>query len=117
MAFLTEANIVFVDEPLVLYRQHVNDAIGAKNLSASDRIRFNVKRIIRGELKAAKKTNIESPRLQAKEVYKTQLGSRERRDFIRQFYEIGSRNKAQRICFYICHFHHVYRLWWMLLWV
>lgn len=117
VACLTGANVVYVPESLVLYRQHSNNTIGAKNLSTFDRIKFNLNRIWTGELKAAKKQNIETPRQQAKELFETGFGSEEKRAFLKQFYDIGSKNKFSRIFFYLQNFWNVYRLWWMVLWV
>lgn len=117
VACLTGANVIYVPESLVLYRQHSNNTIGAKNLSTFDRIKFNLRRIWTGELKAAKRQNVETPRQQAKELFETGFGSEEKRVFLKRFYEIGSKNKLYRIAFYLQNFRNVYRLWWMVLWV
>ena len=115
-AFMTDSRLIFVNESLSLYRQHSNNTIGAKNLSTIDRIVFNVKRVFSGTLKAEKKNNLETPRVQAKEMYDCGIGSDEKRLFVKEFAEIGSRNKISRICFYIRNFHNVHRLWWMVIW-
>lgn len=117
LAYLTEAQVIYVPETLVLYRQHSDNTIGAKDMSTLDRIKFNLKRIWTGELRAAKKPNIETPRQQAKELYDTKMGTSDKRSFLKSFYEIESRNKLSRVGFYLQNFHGVYRLWWMVLWV
>lgn len=117
LAFLIEADIIFEDEPLTYYRQHSNNTIGAQNMSSVDRLRFNLKRILNGEIKASKKKNLQSPRQQAMELYNTGFGNQHKREFIKEYYWIGQKNKMRRILFYAKNFHDVYRLWWMLLWV
>lgn len=117
LAFLVDAEIVYIDKPLILYRQHANNTIGAQNLFLIDRLKVNIKRIINGKIKSAKKSNLQSLHYQAMELYKTGLGSINKREFIKKFYMIGSKNKLRRVLFYVQNFHHVNRLWWMLLWV
>lgn len=116
-ALMTDAKFIFVDEPLVLYRQHPENTIGAKNLSTIDRVQFNLKRLLSGSLIEAKKRNIQTPRLQGKELFSSKIGTPDKLLFVKRFSEIGGKNKFNRIAFYLTNFHSVYRLWWMLIWV
>lgn len=116
IALMTESRLIYVKESLGLYRQHSANTIGAKNLSTIDRILFNVKRVLSGTLRAEKKKNLETPRLQAKELWRCGIGSVEKLSFVKEFAEIGNYNKLRRMVFYLRNFHHVYRLWWMVVW-
>lgn len=117
IAYLTQADIVYLQEPLVLYRQHAANAIGAKDMSTVDRIRETMKRFVNGNLRAIKKEQLESPRRQAEEIFKTGLGSLDRRVFVDEYSQIGKRNKLRRIVFYVRNIQNVHLFWWMLLWV
>ncbi len=117
VALNTDSRMVYIDCPLGLYRQHAENTIGAKNQSTADRVRFNIKRILNGTLATEKKRNITSPRIQAKELYNTGFGSKEKRDFVLKYVNIGDKNKLSRTLFYLKNFQNVYRMWWMLLWV
>ena len=117
MALVTDARMIYINKPLGLYRQHSSNAIGAKEQSTVDRVRFNLKRILDGTLRAEKKKNLSTPRLQALELYETGIGAEDKRQFVKQYAEIGKRNKISRIDFYLKNFQDVYRMWWMLIWV
>lgn len=115
-ALMAGMELVYVHKPLALYRQHSQNAIGAKDLSTVDRIIFNVKRIFNGTLRGEKKKNLESPRIQARELYECGLVPSDKRSFVKKFITIGSKKKPVRVFFYLRHFRHVYRLWWMAIW-
>ena len=117
MALVNDTRMVFVDKPLGLYRQHSSNTIGAKDQSTADRIYFNLKRIVDGTLRTEKKKNLFTPRLQALELYETGVGAEDKRQFVREYADIGKRNKICRISFYLRNFQDVYRMWWMLIWV
>lgn len=115
-ALMSDVKLIFLNESLGLYRQHSGNTIGAQNLSTKDRIVFNIKRFFSGTLGAEKKNNLETPRIQAKELYDCGIGSDERLLFVKKFAEIESKNKISRMWFYLRNFHHVHRLWWMAIW-
>ena len=117
MALITDARMIFVNKQLGFYRQHSTNTIGAKEQSTVDRVRFNLKRILDGTLRVEKKKNLSTPRLQAQELYETGIGSEDKRQFVKQYAEIGKKNKISRIGFYLKNFQDVYRMWWMVLWV
>lgn len=117
IALLTDTKLVYVNKPLGLYRQHSGNTIGAKDQAVADRIKFNAKRIIGGTIRAEKKKNIMTPRLQAQELYNLEIGNEIKRKFIKNYAEIGNKNKISRLIFYVKNFHNVYRIWWMLIWV
>lgn len=117
LAKLTDSAFVFIDKPLIMYRQHHDNTIGAKDNSRAARISFNLKRIFNGTIRKAKKENLESRRIQAEELYDTGFGDSSKRTFIKQYIDITNRNKFARMGFYNRSFKNVYRLWWMILWV
>lgn len=117
LAYLIEADIIFVNQALVYYRQHSDNTIGAKKLTTMDRIKENTRRLFSGELRSVKKINLQTPRDQAKELYLTGLGEQNKRDFLKEYSCIGDKCKLLRVLFYICNFKNVYRMWWMLFWV
>lgn len=117
IALISDSRLVYVNKSLGLYRQHSANTIGAMNQSTIDRICFNMKRIINGTLKTEKKKNIMTPRRQAFELYEIGIGDETKREFVREFATIESKNKISRIIFYLKNFKDVYRMWWMLIWV
>lgn len=116
VAFQTNAKILFLDQPFVLYRQHANNVIGVKNLSARDRVIFNLKRVLNGSIAKEKKWNLESPRIQATQVKYIKFTNEDAQKFALAFAALSDKNKIHRMAFYLRHFRHTYRLWWMVLW-
>ena len=116
VAYMCESTILFVNRSLMLYRQHGNNTIGINDKNILKRIQYNLNQLISGELSLEKKTFKQSPRVQASELQFLKQANSERLAFAKEFSEIGEYNKLKRIVFYLKNFHHVYRLWWIVLW-
>ena len=116
-ALMTDAEIVFVNEPLVLYRQHEENAVGSSKTGTMDRARIQMKRVMNGTLRAEKKQDFERIREQAKALLDYGIGTEEKCRFVRDFLENGEKSKLSRIRFCRKNFQGTDRLWWLLFWV
>ena len=117
IALMIDARMVYIDEPLVLYRQHENNTVGIRDLTVGEKIKKNLGMLFTGTMKNEKKRKIESRRLQAKELYECNVGIDEKKWFVKEFAEIGSKGKLNRILFYAQNFKNVRWIKWTLPWV
>lgn len=107
------------DEPLVFYRQHGDNTIGAdKKVSLGDVIAHTVETIF-GSRKKQIKERIYRPRRLAAELCALDGVEEEDRRFLQEFSRIGERNKIYRVRYYIKNqlFRNNHRNWLMLMFV
>ena len=92
--------ISVIDEPLLYYRQHVDNVMGAKSESKADKVIRNAKDIVTGELLREKKEFHEKEVNLAKELmYVPGIDNRTRK-FLIDLTRIGEKNKLERMEFY-----------------
>lgn len=84
-------NIGFVDEPLILYRQHGNNEVGAKNTKSID---YLIKKATK--IKDNKKNMLNSY-LQAKDIYEIFNDNNENFKLIKLYSDNLNKNKIQRV--------------------
>lgn len=119
LAALT-GDVAAVDEPLVYYRQHGRNEMGAGGNRMVDRIVRLGKEIVTGSLVREKKEFTAGPRRLAEELLLVEGIPEERRKVLKELAEIKNQPKARRIRFYRDHgFGRAGRIrtWWMWLWV
>ncbi|MBE7092080.1 MAG: glycosyltransferase family 2 protein [Clostridiales bacterium] len=88
---LASGKIGFVDEPLILYRQHGNNQVGAKNTKSVGYI-FNKALQLKKN-----KNNIKSTYQQAKDIYDIFNDGTENFELIKHYAQNLNKNKIQRI--------------------
>lgn len=106
-----------VEDPLMLYRQHDANCVGVKRKTIARAIKENAGHFLSGQYAKQKNSVIRGYREQAEQLLTYKALSEEKRRFIQQFAEIGSKNKILRVLFYVKHFHHIDGIWRMILWV
>lgn len=111
--------IVFVNESLQLYRQHIGNSLGAikdKGFTAS---MSRVKRLLLGKQIRQTKKRIKEHQIQASLLYVYKGKTVEIDEIIDFFAKIEEKNKIQRILGYCTYkiFRNNKRNWWTLLWV
>lgn len=109
-----------LDEPLVYYRQHGNNEMGAKQESRREKLQRNIRDVIRGDFRKEKKEFLQVSRNMAGVLQKLPGLSDGQRQCLQEFAEIGKKSKLRRIAFY--RRHGIMRTsrcqtWWMYLWV
>lgn len=115
-AMMSGAQAIGICEPLVMYRQHGDNSVGAAHYSTIDKIRNASRRLFNGTLRETKKHDMELIRNQAKELYDSGIGTDESRQFLKEYIELSGKNKIERIRFYLQYFGKMDRLGWLLLW-
>jgi rhamnosyltransferase len=111
-----------IDEPLVYYRQHDHNEMGAQQFVGGDRIRQNAGEILRGNATKSKKVFLQAAMEMAEELQKLPGLSCRQREFLKDLANVRTKypHKLQRIAFYRKnHLERASRLrsWWMYLWV
>jgi rhamnosyltransferase len=111
-----------IDEPLVYYRQHDHNEMGAQQFVGGDRIRQNAGEILRGNATKSKKVFLQAAMEMAEELQKLPGLSCRQREFLKDLANVRTKypHKLQRIAFYRkSHLERASRLrsWWMYLWV
>lgn len=111
--------IGLVDEPLVYYRQHGDNEMGAVEAESKlQKVMRNIKLICSGEFAKQKRAYIQQARDLAGQLSLVDGLSEEGCDFLREFAEIGSKGKLARVRFYRKHnITKNHGTLWMYLWV
>ena len=108
-----------LDEPLVYYRQHAHNEMGAKSEGVTSKLLRNIFDLFCGKFRREKQEFLQKSRDLGRELQKLRSLSNEDKVFLQNYAEIGKGNKHQRIAFYKA--HHIerttkLRTWWMYLW-
>lgn len=112
--------VAAVDEPLVYYRQHGDNAMGAEEEQAVQKASRNVKEISEGEIREEKAGFIQKARMLAAEILSVDGIPEEERKVLQNFVELEQHGKLYRILFYARHHFDrkgLLRTLWMWLWV
>ena len=107
-----------INKPLVYYRQHTENVMGAKGESMKDKALRNAKDIVTGEFaKGKREFHLKEIRLAKQLMYITNIGD-DTRKFLMELILINNRSKLERMAFYKKHGmdRDKYSLW-MRLWV
>ena len=107
-----------IKEPLVYYRQHDENEMGAVAEHTAQKIVRNLSDIYDGEVFRRKRNFIRKARNLAEQLSLVKEVPETQKKFLSEFANIGSKRKWQRIRFY--KMHHIDRLHgtkWMYLWV
>ncbi len=107
-----------IDEPLVYYRQHGFNEMGAETESRKDKVLRNVKAVASGKFAKEKRDFHQSEKNLAKQLLYVEGMPNNTRKFLMELISIDHKSKAQRMAFYRKHDlerkeHSV----WMRLWV
>ena len=92
--------IVFLNEPTILYRQHENNAVGARNKSG---FRYKAEQclcLFRGDKIKHVKNSIKIEKELVREIYGFLESDNRYYNYIRQYQEVQSRGKFERMSFY-----------------
>lgn len=113
--------LYYINEALILYRQHRNNTVGAKSTNFADFILEKSHDIYTNNQINKTKQGICLPRLLAYELTKFELPF-ETQTFMECFANIGKCNKLKRVLFYINNQlfrsqYNIFRKLWMILWV
>lgn len=112
-------HIGVVDEPLVYYRQHGENEMGAVEAESKiQKVMRNVRLFFTGQFAKQKRAYIQQARDLAGQLSLVDVLPEEVRDFLSEFAEIGSKGKLARIRFY--RKHNITKnqgTLWMYLWV
>ncbi|MBO6284566.1 MAG: glycosyltransferase family 2 protein [Pseudobutyrivibrio sp.] len=107
-----------IDEPLVSYRQTGNNIMGAVTESDSDKRNRNVSDFKEGSLFAKKKAFVNEARLFAAELAKADFISKDKKNILIRFADIGHKSKFKRMIFYKKNnFTRAHHNFWFRLWV
>ncbi|MDD6194992.1 MAG: glycosyltransferase family 2 protein [Lachnospiraceae bacterium] len=107
-----------VDEPLVYYRQHGDNEMGAVAESRLQKVIRNIRLIFSGAVFEKKRVYIQQARDLAGQLALVDGLPEEMHDFLKEFADIGSRGKLARVRFY--RKHHITKnhgTLWLYLWV
>lgn len=104
--------IDFVDEPLIMYRQHGDNCVGVVKLNFFQRVIKNLKQLFTG--KSNKKDKMAYIKKQLIELSKLPDINYENRSFLNRFAEINNKCRLTRMIFYIRYFHSYKLLFWLL---
>mgnify|MGYP005765515823 CR=1 FL=1 len=105
---------VFLNEPLMLYRQHDSNCIGVKKRTIVDKAYNQIKQFTGGELSVKKKMHIRHGRELAKELLRLNEVTDSNRKIVQEYVEIEKKNKLSRMAYYAKNYEHTLGL---LLWV
>lgn len=107
-----------IDEPLVYYRQTGSNIMGAVTESDSDKRNRNVSDFKEGSLFAKKKAFVNEARLFAAELAKADFISKDKKNILIRFADIGHKSKFKRMIFYKKNnFTRAHHNFWFRLWV
>lgn len=107
-----------IDEPLVYYRQTGNNIMGAVTESDSDKRNRNVSDFKEGSFFAKKKAFVNEARLFAAELAKADFISKDKKNILIRFADIGHKSKFKRMIFYKKNnFTRAHHNFWFRLWV
>ena len=107
-----------IDEPLVYYRQTGNNIMGAVTESDSDKRNRNVSDFKEGSLFSKKKAFVNEARLFAAELAKADFISKDKKNILIRFADIGHKSKFKRMIFYKKNnFTRAHHNFWFRLWV
>lgn len=107
-----------IDEPLVLYRQHDKNEVGASKENLPHRIRRNLKEFIKGNFFQSKKAFIRQILTLSGELSEMEAIPEERRGILKAFAKLKERPKLERIRF--CRrqgFRRNHGNFWLYLWI
>lgn len=111
-------HIGVVDEPLIFYRQHGDNEMGAVAESKLQKVIRNIRLICSGEFAEQKRAYIRQARDLAGQLALVDGLPEDVRCFLREFAEIGSKGKLARVRFYRkYHISKNHGTLWMYLWV
>ena len=113
-----EGSIAVIDEPLVYYRQHGNNEMGASSESVCGKIKRNAAELLSGKMLEEKRGFIRAARDLAGQVCLVEGIPEETKDMLEEFSGIGEKGKLARIRFYRRHdLTRKAGTFWMYLWV
>lgn len=110
VAFACGGTVDYIDEPLILYRQHGNNCAGANKMTVMQHIISYIGLLFKGSLFNSKKEHINNLKRQAIELSKLPEINSESRRFLNQFIEIDKSCKLKRMIFYMKHYYNNKRL-------
>ncbi len=111
-------SISFIEEPLVLYRQHEGNVMGAVTEALSSKILRNIGDIISGRTIGKKREFIQQARDLASEMCKVSGLPESSLAFLSEFSQIGNKHKFKRIRFYRKHeINRAKNTLWMYFWI
>ncbi len=117
-AAMGEDRVAAIDEPLVCYRQHGNNEMGAQTESRMEKLGRNIRDFCNGTIAQEKKQFLQISRDLAGQLAMIEEIPKETREILQKFSRIGTKNKLQRILFYRAYdFTRLSGNAWMLLWV
>lgn len=113
-----KGHIGVVDEPLVYYRQHGENEMGAVAESKGQKLLRNITQLCTGELRENKRAYIKQARDLAAQLSYVEGLPKEQVSFLKKFSRIACRGKWQRIQFYRMHdISKNHGTMWMYLWI
>lgn len=113
-----EESVDAIEQPMVYYRQHGNNEMGAVQEGAYQKIVRNGRQLLSGEFFQSKKAFIRNARMLAEQLTRVDGLPQESLEFLTELSQIDKKNKIERIRFYkkndITRLHGTK---WMYLWV
>ena len=119
VAAFGQDHVGVVDEPLVYYRQHGDNEMGAVAAESKvQKVMRNIKPVCSGEFAERKRAYIRQTRDLANQLSLVNDVLEDVRCFLREFADIGNRSKLARVRFYWRHnISKNHGTLWMYLWV
>ena len=113
-----EQCIRVLDEPLVYYRQHGDNEMGAFSESFLEKIKRNARDVLSGNMTREKREFVQKARILAGELCLVEGLPEKNRKILKAFSEIGEKGKLTRVLFYRKYdFSRNRGTIWMYLWV
>lgn len=113
-----EQCIRVLDEPLVCYRQHGDNEMGAFSESFLEKIKRNARDVLSGNMAREKREFVQKARILAGELCLVEGLPEKNRKILKAFSEIGEKGKLTRVLFYRKYdFSRNRGTIWMYLWV
>ncbi|MBR1592538.1 MAG: glycosyltransferase family 2 protein [Ruminococcus sp.] len=109
--------ISYIDKPLIYYRQHTGNVVGAKKSSPAAKYINTLKLILSGQQAGEKKIWLDNVSRLAGLLAATQRLSEKDRIFLKRLAAIRKKDKAVRIRFYYKNGLIDGKKWWLALWV
>jgi len=116
VAYGIDAGVKYLDIPLMYYRQHEDNTLGAKKSTVKSGTKNLISQILHGKL-YEKREWIERPRRQANELIYIENVDERYLDFLKQLANVSKKNKLQRVAFYRRYFKETPGLWYRMVWV
>lgn len=109
--------ISFIDMPLIYYRQHQENVVGAQKVTFARKIMKNLYLIFSSEQAAEKKKWLDDVSLMASELTKSLCLKQDDKQFLTELAEIRKQNKLTRVHFYYRNQLIDKKHWWLAFWV